>query len=80
MTPHPRNLSIADYTYDLPEDRIAKFPLEERDASRLLIYQNGVITEDQYRQLPSYLPADSLLVFNNTKVVEARLPFQKEQW
>ena len=77
MTPHPRNLSIADYTYDLPEDRIAKFPLEERDASRLLIYQNGVITEDQYRQLPSYLPADSLLVFNNTKVVEARLLFQK---
>ena len=77
MIPHPKKLSIADYTYDLPEDRIAKFPLEERDNSRLLIYQNGIITEDQYRQLPSHLPADSLLVFNNTKVVEARLLFQK---
>ena len=77
MIHHPKNLSITDYTYDLPEDRIAKFPLEERDASRLLIYQNGIIYEDRYRQLPSHLPADSLLVFNNTKVVEARLLFQK---
>lgn len=77
MIHHPKNLSITDYTYDLPEDRIAKFPLAERDSSRLLIYQNGVINEDQYRQLPSHLPADALLVFNNTKVVEARLLFQK---
>ncbi|MBL0269236.1 MAG: S-adenosylmethionine:tRNA ribosyltransferase-isomerase [Chitinophagaceae bacterium] len=77
MIQHPKNLSIADFTYDLPEDRIAKYPLAERDASKLLIYQDGDITEDQYRQLPSHLPANSLLVFNNTKVVEARLLFQK---
>lgn len=75
---HPKELSIADYTYDLPDDRIAKYPLDERDASRLLIYQDGNITEDQYRQLPSHLPANSLLVFNNTRVVEARLLFQKD--
>ena len=77
MTQHPKNLSIADYTYELPEEKIARFPLEERDASRLLVYQDGIITEGQYRQLPSFLPENSLLIFNNTKVVEARLLFQK---
>src|SRR5688572_115413 len=74
---HPKDLSINDFTYSLPEDRIAKYPLAQRDASRLLIYKNDTITEDVYRNIAAHLPADSLLVFNNTKVVEARLLFQK---
>ena len=74
---HPKDLSILDYTYPLPEARIAAFPLAERDASKLLIYDQGSITTNTYRQLADYIPEDSLLVFNNTKVVEARLLFQK---
>jgi len=74
---HPKELSILDYTYPLADDRIAAFPLNERDASKLLIYDNGQISTDTYRQLDDHIPADSLLVFNNTKVVEARLLFQK---
>jgi len=74
---NPQNLSINDYTYSLPEERIAKYPLAERDASRLLVYNNGNITTDTYRHLSKHLPKDALLVFNNTKVVEARLLFQK---
>ena len=73
----PRNLSINDFTYTLPEDRIAKYPLAERDASKLLIYKGGKISEDIYRNISNHIPANSLLVFNNTKVVEARLLFQK---
>ena len=73
----PRNLSIKDFTYFLPEDRIAKYPLAERDASKLLIYKEGNITEDIYRNIPGHIPAGALLVFNDTKVVEARLLFQK---
>lgn len=74
---HPKELSISDYTYTLPEARIAAFPLEERDASKLLIFKHGRISEDRYRNIVQHLPGDSLLVFNNTKVVEARLLFQK---
>ena len=74
---HPKELSILDYTYPIHEERIAAFPLAERDASKLLIYDQGTITTDTYRQLADYIPEDSLLVFNNTKVVEARLLFQK---
>lgn len=74
---NPRTLSIKDYTYSLPEECIAKYPLAERDASRLLIYKNGKIEESIYRNIAEYIPAESLLVFNNTKVVEARLLFQK---
>lgn len=73
----PKNISIADYTYDLPEERIAVFPLAERDASRLLVYQNETIREDNYKNIAAHIPENSLLVFNNTKVVEARLLFQK---
>lgn len=73
----PKNISIQDYTYTLPEERIARYPLPQRDASKLLLYRNGEISEDIYKNLPAHLPADSLLVFNNTKVVEARLLFQK---
>jgi len=73
----PQDIVIADYTYDLPSDRIAFHPLAERDASRLLIYRGGVIDEDIYRNIAAYLPTESLLVFNNTKVVEARIEFRK---
>jgi S-adenosylmethionine:tRNA ribosyltransferase-isomerase len=73
----PRNISIQDYSYPLPEEKIAKFPLAERDASKLLIYKEGHISEDVYKNISSYIPVNSLLVFNNTKVVEARLLFQK---
>src|SRR2546423_5198234 len=74
----PRNISISDYSYSLPEERIAKYPLAERDASRLLIYKNGSITEDIYRRIANQLPGNSLMVFNNTKVIEARLLFPKQ--
>ena len=73
----PRKLSINDFTYSLPEDRIAKYPLTERDSSRLLIYKDGNIEEDIYKNLSDHIPENSLLVFNDTKVVEARLLFQK---
>ena len=73
----PRTLSIKDFTYSLPEERIAKYPLEERDASKLLIYKEGKITEDIYRNIADHIPSGSLLIFNDTKVVEARLLFQK---
>ncbi len=74
---HPKELSILDYTYYLPDDRIAKYPLEQRDQSKLLIYKDGVIKNDVYLNLDEHLPSDSLLVFNKTKVVEARLLFTK---
>ena len=73
----PRTLSIKDFTYSLPEERIAKYPLAERDASKLLIYKKGIIAEDIYRNIADHIPSDALLVFNDTKVVEARLLFQK---
>ena len=74
---HPKNLSIADFTYNLPPERIAKYPLEERDNSKLLVYKSGKISTSIYQNLDQFLPEDTLLVFNNTKVVEARLLFQK---
>jgi len=72
-----RSISINDYTYTLPEEKIARYPLPERDASKLLVYKNGDISEDTYKNIHHYLPSDSLLVFNNTRVIEARLLFQK---
>jgi S-adenosylmethionine:tRNA ribosyltransferase-isomerase len=74
---HPKNLSIKDYTYELPEDRIAKYPLLHRDESKLLVYKNDRIEEDIFFNLNEHIPSKTLLVFNNTKVVEARLLFQK---
>jgi S-adenosylmethionine:tRNA ribosyltransferase-isomerase len=73
----PKNLSIRDYTYFLPEERIANYPLPERDASKLLIYKEGKITEGVYKNIADHIPENSLLIFNNTKVVEARLLFRK---
>ena len=73
----PKNIQIKDFTYTLPDDQIAWFPLEQRDASRLLIFKEGEITEDFYYNLSKHIPAESLMVFNNTKVLEARILFQK---
>lgn len=75
---HPKNISIQDYNYELPAGRIALHPLAERDASKLLIYRNGSIEEDRYNNIDRYLPHDSFLVFNNTKVIKARIRFQKK--
>ncbi|MFT3948708.1 MAG: S-adenosylmethionine:tRNA ribosyltransferase-isomerase [Agriterribacter sp.] len=76
-TMHPQHLSIQDFTYELPENRIAQHPLAQRDASKLLIYKSGKILEDVYSNITRYIPAGSLLVFNNTRVIEARLKFKK---
>lgn len=71
-------ISMNDFAYELPDDKIAKYPLAQRDESRLLVWKNGQITDEQFRHLPHHLPANSLLVFNNTKVIRARLHFAKE--
>lgn len=75
--PDPKNISILDYTYELPDSRIALHPLPERDASKLLIYQDGQIRESTYRHIAEYISAQSTLVFNNTRVINARLHFNK---
>lgn len=72
-----QNIRIEDYNYPLPDERIAKFPLSRRDQSKLMIYRQGEISEDCFCSLPQHLPAGSLMVFNNTKVIQARLHFQK---
>jgi S-adenosylmethionine:tRNA ribosyltransferase-isomerase len=69
---------ISDYTYDLPENRIARYPLPVRHDSKMLVYRNEEITDEHFRNLPDILPDDSLLIFNNTRVVPARLIFRKE--
>jgi S-adenosylmethionine:tRNA ribosyltransferase-isomerase len=75
---HPKNLSISDFDYSLPEEKIAVYPLPKRDQSKLLIYQNGNISEDIYRNIADHLPENSFLVFNDTKVIKARILFQKK--
>jgi S-adenosylmethionine:tRNA ribosyltransferase-isomerase len=74
---HPRDISISDYTYELPPEKIASHPLSERDASKLLIYNNGKIKEDTYSNIDAHIPQNSLLVFNNSKVINARIRFKK---
>ena len=73
-----QDIRIEDYHYPLPDDRIAKFPLPQRDSSRLLLWSDGDLSQTVFRRLPEVLPADSLLVFNNTRVIQARLHFRKE--
>lgn len=75
---HPKDLHISDFAYELPDERIAKYPLEERDASKLLVYDHGIISHQHFRDLPALLPEGSLLVMNNTRVIQARLHFRKE--
>lgn len=73
-----KHIRISDYNYPLPDERIAKFPLPERDSSKLLVYNRGEVTEDKFTSLPNYLPKGALMVFNNTKVIQARLRFRKD--
>lgn len=73
---HPQHLEIKDFTYPLPDERIAKHPLPQRDASKLLVYKNHRIEESTYQHLHQFIPENSLLVFNNTKVIQARLLFK----
>jgi len=74
----PRHIRISDYNYPLPDERIAKFPMAQRDHSKLLVYRQGEVGEDVFYNLPSYLPKGALMVFNNTKVIQARMHFRKE--
>ncbi|MBO7182845.1 MAG: S-adenosylmethionine:tRNA ribosyltransferase-isomerase [Bacteroidales bacterium] len=73
-----KNISIKDFSYDLPDARIAKYPVDPRDHSQLLLYRDGEISRSQFKNLPQYLPENSLLVYNNTKVIRARMFFRKE--
>ena len=73
-----QEIAIAEYDYPLPDERIAKYPLAERDTSKLLIYNKGVVCEERFSNLPQFIPQNSLMVFNNTKVIQARLRFRKE--
>lgn len=73
-----KNIYINDYDYDLPEDRIAQYPVKERDKSRLLLFDGNTISSDTFTNIDRYLPEGSLLVFNNTRVIRARLLFQKK--
>mgnify|MGYP003292281260 CR=1 FL=1 len=68
---------IEDFNYPLPDDRIAKYPLAERDQSKLLVYRDGEVTEDRFCHVGEYLPTGSLLIYNNTRVIQARLVFHK---
>ena len=72
-----QEIAIAEYDYPLPDERIAKYPLPERDSSKLLLYNAGDVSEDTFTSLPTYIPKNSLMVFNNTKVIQARLRFKK---
>lgn len=72
-----KQINISDYNYELPDERIAKFPLEKRDSSKLLTYVSGTVSTNVFSSLPEILPANSCLVFNNTRVIQARLEFFK---
>lgn len=73
-----KHIKISDYNYDLPDERIAKFPIAQRDHSKLLVYKHGEVSDDVFHHLPTYLPQGALMIFNNTKVIQARLHFRKE--
>ncbi|MGN6163827.1 MAG: S-adenosylmethionine:tRNA ribosyltransferase-isomerase [Flavisolibacter sp.] len=74
----PQEILIKDYTYALPHNRIAEFPLEERDKSKLLVYKNGEINDDKFYHLPQHLQPGTTVILNNTRVIEARVLFKKE--
>ena len=73
-----KHIKISEFNYLLPDERIAKFPLSTRDESKLLVYRHGEVSEDRFTSLPSYLESGEMMVFNNTKVIQARLHFRKE--
>ena len=78
MVENIKHIRIEDFNYDLPDERIAKFPLTERDSSRLLLYQKGEMEHTSFTSVATYIPSNALMVFNNTKVIHARLFFRKE--
>ena len=78
MKQDPKHIHISEFDYPLPDERIAKFPLPVRDQSKLLVYRHGQVSENVFTSLPDYIPAGELMVFNNTKVIQARLHFRKE--
>lgn len=78
MKQDPKHIHISEFNYPLPDERIAKFPLTVRDQSKLLLYRHGEVSEDVFTSLPDYLPTGSLMIFNNTKVIQARMHFRKE--
>jgi len=73
-----KDILIDNFDYNLPDERIAKYPLQERDKSKLLIWKNNRISESSFRYISEFIPENSLLVFNNTKVIQARLMFRKK--
>ena len=73
-----KHIKISEFNYPLPDERIAKFPLSNRDESKLLVYRQGEVSEDRFTSLPNYLEPGEMMVFNNTKVIQARLHFRKE--
>jgi S-adenosylmethionine:tRNA ribosyltransferase-isomerase len=73
-----QKINIEDYNYNLPDEKIAQYPVIERDRSKLLVYRGGRISNDKFRNIHKYLPEDTLLVFNNTRVIRSRLLFRKE--
>src|SRR5690242_13547790 len=77
MKTNAQHIFIKDFDYDLPHQKIAEFPLKERDASKLLIFKNGEIRDDHFCNLDQHLPLESTLILNNTRVIEARLLFKK---
>ncbi len=77
LTPFPDELYMSSFGYELPDEKIARFPLEQRDASKLLVWQSGKMLEGRYAGIGDFLPSPCLLVFNNSRVVEARILFQK---
>ena len=75
---HPRELKIENFTYDLPNEKIAYSPVNPRDTSKLMVYKNGEVSQDTYQHIGDYLPADAVLVFNDTKVIKSRIFFKNE--
>ena len=73
-----KEIEISNYNYELPDERIAKYPLAQRDRSKLLIYNHGEVGEDVFCNLPAHLPKGALMVFNNTRVIQARMHFHKD--
>ena len=73
-----REIKIEEYNYPLPDERIAKFPLSNRDSSKLMIYNKGEIIENSFSNISEFIPENSIMVFNNTRVIQARLNFRKK--
>ena len=74
----PKKIRIEDYSYELPDERIARYPLKERDSSKLLVYKDRKISEDIFSHIAEHIPENSVIIFNDTKVIQARILFERE--